>query len=116
MDVRKNCVVVDTFNKTDEECMEAEIDHEYNCTFLSKKATKGIGEFIGMSRIQADSVENVCNCLERCDPKNYYEDGYNIGIKEKSLQFTVLDTFAEVYFEVDNWDDYLKSKEIFENQ
>lgn len=25
-DVRKNCVVVDTFNKTDEECMEAEID------------------------------------------------------------------------------------------
>lgn len=70
VDVRKNTVVVDTFNKTDEESMDAEIDENFNCTLLSKKATKGVGEFIGMSRIQHDAIDTLLPVLDRCPPKS----------------------------------------------
>lgn len=64
----------------------AEEEVKYNCSsngtilHVSKELTDGLGEAVGINRLQRKDLALFCRCLEQCQPKDYFEKAIELAI------------------------------------
>jgi CDP-glycerol glycerophosphotransferase len=100
LDFRRSFVAVNTARVGDEE-VKYTVDGDGYIKELSKQATGGLGEAVGINFVSGQDRPVLVEHLERCADDDYFERGIETAIAESGLRFSAIDISPFGCVEVD---------------
>ncbi|MGH8712762.1 MAG: NTP transferase domain-containing protein [Casimicrobiaceae bacterium] len=107
----QSCMAVSRYDVAGEE-MKVAVDAQGRIAFVSKFVAEPVGEAIGINLIRAQDLELVTLGLRHCEPRDYFERGFEIAIG-KGLALRAVDVTRFPCIEIDYIDDLTRAKEMF---